>query len=236
MLVALMQAYCQSRSESLLISDADVVGGFLHIPLNSPVPMFLRLPKHLPHPLAGKLLEIHHALYGLHESNRLFSPEMSRVLTQDAGYVAGLAEPQQYSRVDAKHPSRKCIVSVTVDDLLIITNHPSMRDSLLTFLAARFGSLTVNLDTVLHTGVEFTRLSNGAVLLTQDKAIARAASVEGVSHYSPVCVPAAPDFFLPCFTGEEAVPVDSEAYASLTGKLVQFLKTRHDVCLLVSYL
>ena len=30
--VALMQAHCASRSEVLHISDADVVGGFLHIP------------------------------------------------------------------------------------------------------------------------------------------------------------------------------------------------------------
>ena len=33
----------------------------------------------------------------------------------------------------------------------------------------------------------------------------------------------------------EAAPVDTTVYASLTGKLVQFLKTRHDVRLLVSY-
>ena len=227
MSVALMQAYCHSTRDSLLISDADVVGGFLHIPLNSPVPMFLRLPKNLPHP---------HALYGLRESNRLFSLEMSRVLVRDAGFTAGLAEPQQYTRSDPAHPSRKCIVSVTVDDLLILTNHASLRDSLLKALTARFGSLTVNLRTSVHTGVEFTQLSNGAVLITQDLAIARAASVEGVSHYPRVAVPAASDFFLPFFSGAEAVPVDPESYASLTGKLVQFLKTRHDVRLLVSYL
>ena len=48
--IALMQAHTESRGEQLYISDADVVGGFLHIPLNSPVPMFLRLPVDLPHP------------------------------------------------------------------------------------------------------------------------------------------------------------------------------------------
>ena len=36
--------------------------------------------------------------------------------------------------------------------------------------------------------------------------------------------------------GVEAVPVDVAVYASLTGKLVHFLKTRHYFRLLVSYL
>ena len=71
--IAAMQAHCERRNEVLCISDADVVGGFLHIPLNSPVRMFLHFPRNMPHPLAGKYLEIHHAIYGLQESNRLFS-------------------------------------------------------------------------------------------------------------------------------------------------------------------
>ena len=56
--IAAMQAYCEQRGEPLYISDADGVGGFLHIPLNAPVRMFLHLPHALPHPLAGKYLEI----------------------------------------------------------------------------------------------------------------------------------------------------------------------------------
>ena len=32
------------------------------------------------------------------------------------------------------------------------------------------------------------------------------------------------------------IPVDSASYSSVTGKLVQFMKTRHDVRLFVSYL
>ena len=57
--------------------------------------MFVRLPKNLPHPLAGQLLEIHHALYGLCESNRLFSLEMTHVLVHNAGFTAGLAKRHQ---------------------------------------------------------------------------------------------------------------------------------------------
>ena len=68
------------------------------------------------------------------------------------------------------------MVNVTVDDLLILTDDPSMRDHLLAALTARFGQLTINLGTSVHAGVEFHRLSDGGVRLTQDNSIARAAS------------------------------------------------------------
>jgi len=52
----------------------------------------------------------------------------------------------------------------------------------------------------------------------------------------PVSVPADDQFFLPSYNGDEAAPVSSEMYSSVTGSLVHFLKTRADVRLLVSYL
>jgi hypothetical protein len=232
--VAAMQAHCKSRGEDLLISDADVVGGFLHIPLDSPVPMFLRLPNNLPHPLAGRLLEIHHAIYGLRESNRLFNIEMSRVIMEDAGFVVS-ADPQQFVAFESD-PGRRCVVSVTVDDLLILSNSVSLRQRLLDALQSRFGALTVNLSTSMHAGVEFSRTAEGGVRLSQNKAIARAASVVGVSHMPPVLVPARSDFFDVQFSEAEAASVPSDVYSSLTGKLVQFLKTRHEIRHLVSHL
>ena len=232
--IALMQAYCASRKETLYVTDADVVGGFLHIKLDSKVPMYLRLPPHLPHPLAGKYLQIHHAIYGLQESNRLFSLEMTRVIVSCAGYRAGQAEPQQFVRVAPA--GLKSIGNVTVDDVLILSNSTRLRDILLAALSVRFGPLTVNLESRMHTGIEMTRLSDDGILLTQDGAIARAASVVGVSLMPPIAVPADLEFFQTAFDAEEAVVVDSAIYSSLTGKLVQFLKTRSDVRLLVSYL
>jgi hypothetical protein len=206
-----MQAHCEHRNEVLCISDADVVGGFLHIPLNSPVRMFLHFPRNMPHPLAGKYLEIHHAIYGLQESNRLFSLEMTRVIVDVAGFVSNPAEPQQFMFSDVADVGRKCIVHVTVDDLLFLTNVPQYRGDLLAALTVRFGPLTVNLESVMHTGVEMTRLVNGGILLTQDKAIARAASVVGVSHLPPIDVPTGSTFFLPEYVRDEAVPVPSDS-------------------------
>jgi len=137
---------------------------------------------------------------------------------------------------DAKDAGRKCIVDVTVDDLLFVTNVPQYRDDLLAASTARIGPLTVNIVSVVHTEIEMTRLANGGILLTQDKAIARAASAVGVSHSPPIDVPTDSTFFLPEYVGDEAVPVPSDEYSSVTGRLVQFLKTHPDCLLFVSYL
>jgi len=234
--IAAMQAHCQSRGESFLVSDADVVGGFLHIPLHSPVPMYLLLPENLPHPLAGRYVLIHHAIYGLRESNRLFSLEMTRILTDVAGFVSTNGVSQLFVvKADVGDPGLKCVASVTVDDVLILTNSVALRQCLLDALTARFGPLTVNLESTVHTGVEFTRLSTGGVLLTQDRKFARAASVVGVAHLPSVQLPGDGALFS-ALLGEEAVPVDSTVYSSLMGKLVQFCKTRHEIRLAVSYL
>jgi hypothetical protein len=234
--LAAMQAHCELRHEPLIITDLDVVGGFLHIELNSPVPMFLRLPKNLPHPMAGRCVEILRAIYGLQESNRLFALEMARVITEDAGFVRTSVEAEQFVKFVGDDKDLKCIVSVTVDDNLAVANDQSLVDDLSKALTVRFGPLTTNVVSKVHTGLEFIRYDNGALLVTQDASIARAASVVGVSHLSPVSFPVHDDFFQPLDSGPECDLVDSTVYSSLTGMLVQFLKTRHDVRLFISYL
>ena len=165
-LIAAMQAHCEASHEAMIISDCDVVGGFLHIPLNSPVPMFLRLPPNLPHPLAGKLVRILGAVYGLRESNRLFGLEMSRVIVEDAGFACTAAERRCFVRIRPDDLGKKCIASVTVDDVLVVSNDQDLVDILFAALAARFGPLTQHAVSSLHTGLEITRHTNGAVSLT----------------------------------------------------------------------
>jgi len=94
-----------------------------------------------------------------------------------------------------------------------------MRQHFLDAFTARFGPLTVNLETVIHTVVEFFRLSSGGVLFTQDRAIARAASEVGVSHFPSVILPADEHLFASC-EGVECESLDSTKYSSLLGKLV----------------
>ena len=107
---------------------------------------------------------------------------MSRVIVEDA-------ERQCFVRIRPDDPGKKCIASVTVDDVLVVSKDQDLVDILFTALAARFGPLTQHAVSTLHTGLEITRHTNGAVSLTQDNAIARAASVVGVSHLSSVSLP-----------------------------------------------
>jgi hypothetical protein len=87
-----MQAHCELRNERLIINTSDVRGGFLHVKLDSSVPMFLKLPLHFPHKLAGKLILIEGAIYGLPESNNLFGGEMSATIVS-AGFKPTNVEP-----------------------------------------------------------------------------------------------------------------------------------------------
>ena len=205
--VAAMQAHCEKRQEDLIISDADVVGGFLHIPLNSPLLLYLKLLKNLPHPLARQFVRVLGAINGLQESSRLFAKEYSRTIVEDAGFKYASIEKQVFVKQMDGDPGKKCIVAVTVDDALIVSNCQKLVDELLAALSVRFGPLTINRECKLHTGLEFTRLLNGAILVTQDLAIARAASVVGVSHLPFVEVPVELDFFKTSAVPMLCVPV-----------------------------
>ena len=143
--IAAMQAHCASRSEVLMISDADVVGGLLQIPLKSIRPMYLLLLANLPHRLAGHYVLILHALYGLRESNQLFGAEMSRVLTDVAGSSPTHGDPQLFVKSHSHESGHRCIASLTVDDVLILNNDASLRQCLIDALTACIGPLTSNI-------------------------------------------------------------------------------------------
>ena len=179
-------------------------------------------------------MRILHALYGLRESNRLFSLEMASILIA-AGFLSTPSDPQLFYKFSPRDSGLRCYACVTIDDVLVLTNSPPMRDALFGALTARFGPSTIILVSTVHTGIEIKTLPNCGVLLTQDQAIARAASLVGVSKLPPVLLPYDSQFFS-SVVGAEALSIAPTVYSSLTGKLVQFLKTRHDVRLLVSYL
>ena len=235
LVLSAMEAHCSSRDEPLIISDGDVVGGFLHIDLDSPVPLYLCFPPDFPHPLAGKCVRILHAIYGLKRANQLFSAEFTRVV-ESVGFRQSIVEKQVYIRSDPLDPGLKCVAAITVDDALMVSNSQELVDILLAALTARFGKLTFNAVTSVHTGLEISQPPGGGVLVVQDRAIARAASLIGVLHMPGVHVPVMKTFFDPPVDPAECVPVNPTVYSSLLGKLVQFLKTRFDVKPFVSEL
>ena len=106
--LAVMQAHSQATGRKLNISSFDVVGAFLRIKRVSPIRMFLRLPKNLPHPDAGKYLDVFGCMYGLRSSNRLFMLEAAGVVTS-TGFVADPSSPCLYSKRDRYDPAALCM-------------------------------------------------------------------------------------------------------------------------------
>ena len=234
--LAMMQAHAESIGENLNLSLFDVIGGFLHIKRKSKIRLFLLISENLPHPLAGKYVEILGALYGLRESNRLFSDELKRVISS-AGFKACISSPMTFIASDPVASHRKCVISLHVDDGNILDTDPTLTDHVLAAIEKRFGPLTQqrNVASVVYAGYELSKQSNGAILSTQDGLIARAASEIGVSHLPSVDMPCQEDFFKPSVSVGDLKLVNPVIYQSLTGKLIQFLKTRDEVRPFVSH-
>jgi hypothetical protein len=234
--LAMMQAHAENVGSALNLSSFDVVGGFLHIKQTSPIRLFLLIPSNLPHPLAGLYVEIFGALYGLRESNKLFSDELQRVVLT-AGFSPCPSSSMTFVASDPDDSDLKCVVSLHVDDGLCLDTCSALADRLFVVLTERFGPLTAkrNVQSLVYAGYEISRLSNGAIISTQDGLIARAASDIGVVHLPPVDMPSQDDFFQCSVTVSDLQSVNAVVYQSLTGKMIQFLKTRDEIRPYVSH-
>jgi len=233
--LAAMQAHCQGLGDKMNMRDFDVVGGFLRVKRTSSIRLFLRLPSEMPHALAGKYVEILGAMYGLRESNRLFALEVCAVV-KSAGFKQSKVSLCTSVAFDPGDARKKCVVNTHVDDFRSLDNCPAIADRLQAALISRFGEITTHDQSVTFAGIQQLQHENGAVSLTQDRYVARTASAIGISHLSPVDVPIHADFFKPLELPADLKPVDVEAYASLTGHLVQMLKTRDEIRPFVSFL
>jgi len=235
---SMMQAHCESRGEKAEIRCFDVSGAFLRIKRTSTERLFLFIPPNFPHPLAGFYLEIFGALYGLRESNRLFQQEVQRVLKAGT-FTQSMTCPTTFFKRSDTDSGKLCIVSIHVDDFRPITNDPKLSSLLKDILTDRFVDVTesnVDHSSKSFSGVDYTVLPNGAISASQSRHIARIASLIGVSHLPPVDIPGSFDFFNSSVTESDCIPANVEQYMSLTGHLVQMLKTRDDVRPSVSHL
>ena len=231
--LSLMQAYCKGRGEIMQTADADIVGGFLRIKRDSSTRMFLQFPHNLPHPYAGLFVEVFGALYGLYESNRLFSEEVHRVLL-----AAGFRVDPKMSKTYVKElpNGEKIFVSVHVDDFRGMTNYRPFIDQLFAALVERFVEVTYNAPSVMYTGVELRQHSNGACEQLQSGYMERVAARVGIVHLDNVSTPCDHDIFKLSVSADDCVAVDTKRYCALTGYLIQMLKTRDEIRPFVSTL
>ena len=128
-----VDAVKNSTLVTLQISNFDLLSAFLQNRLPRSATggkqVVMKLQHNLPHPLAGKWVEVLGALYGLSWSNNIFWQNFDITMAKAQFYPIQIpSEPclstpidnHIYSRFDPEDPNKKMVVPVTVDDGLMV--------------------------------------------------------------------------------------------------------------------
>jgi hypothetical protein len=219
----------------LCMSDFDVPGAFLNIELDKtscPRPIVMRIQDDLPHPLAGKWVLIKKGVYGLKQSNNLFELDIRKQF-HAAGFLPLESDPCLYMKVNLLDPSKKCIVSMHVDDGQAIYNDRSLYDELISVLEKRYGALTHNAVTSSFLGQGIHRSDKGGVTLTMEGYISQLCQKFNILPEDKASSPSDKDLF----HDTSFMPaVDITLYQKIIGGLIYVLKNRSDVRKEVIYL
>jgi hypothetical protein len=236
MLAAYHAAAVQNKKvDSLVVSDFDINGAFLHEPLtpeNSPRQIVMILPDAIPHPLAGCWVELQRAVYGLKQSNAVFDAGLKATLAT-AGFLPTAADPRIFVKIHPTDSSLSCAVAMHVDDGLICSTHQPYHDELVTTLTTRYGPLSFNSDSTSNTGFALSRGADGSITISQEGYLRRMLHDLGADELPPTATPSLADLFK---APTDTTPVDPSHFRKVIGCLLYLLKTRHDIRKEVQYL
>jgi hypothetical protein len=218
--------------DDLGMSDFDVKGAFLHVPLDSKRQVIMKLPSDISHPLAGQWVEVLKSIYGLKQSNHSFDADLRKVILS-AGFVTTRdpciyvkTHSAAYVKANPDSHHHRCILSTHVDDGFGVYSHRPFWDDLLGALTERYGPLTTNDVTTSYTGIAFTRSPSGAITLSQRGYLLRLLGAIGMADVKPISTPSSPDFF---HVSPDNRPVDTKLFGRMVGVLIWALKTRFDI-------
>lgn len=244
MVIAAYYAYAvQSQTlDSLIHSDFDITGAFLQNRLPRSATggkqLVMKLPTSLPHPWAGRWVEVVGALYGLKQSNAIFQADLTRVLATinflpahapDLG-VHTAPDSSLYHCVDPTNPSLKCTLPMHVDDGQVISTSPALVVLLRSTLEQRYGPLTWNDVSTQHTGTTMTRHPSGAIAFDMSKHIQKTLTKLGMDKITPSLTPCSLDLFNADPTGPLAQPsLHPTLYQTMVGDLTYISRNRHDI-------
>jgi hypothetical protein len=221
--------------DELHMSDFDVPGAFLNIKLDkvsAPRQIIMRLPPDIPHPLAGKEVEVVGGLYGLKQSNHLFEQDIHPIFLS-CGFTPLPSDSKVYIKRHPTSPRLKCAISMHVDDGLGIYTHRPYYDEIIAALTNRYGPLTQNDICTSHTGISLITHPTGAVSTSMQKYITSMLHDIGMDHIPPASTPSDESLF---HAPTDTTPVTQKFYQRVIGCLIHCLKIRADIRKEVTYL
>ena len=202
----------------------------------------MRLPTKLPHPLAGKWVELLKSQYGLPWANGIHARELHATLA-NAGFtpahVPGHAhtpiDPYIYHCVDPDNPLLKSTICVTVDDIKGIGFHMPHFDLLLHTLQQRYGSeVTFDYNFKKYAGQQYHPQDDGGLTIDCSQFIQEMLQSFGISTIEGASTPTSSDFFHPT---DNPLPFDTVKYQKATGALTWIsTRGRPDITMAVNYL
>lgn len=229
--------------ELLFCADLDIAGAFLNADYTSTVGknLYMRLPKKLPgnsinnlHELAGKIVRLNKALYGLPEANMLFEIERNIVILSCDFYPTSV-DVSIFTKTDPENNLLRSHLYTTVDDIQTLSTCRRHWEELKEKLTVRFGELTINEISTQHAGVTHEAFANGSFRSTQSGYIKKFCEELGVNRLANPfsSVPSNTDLF---DDSTDTTPVKQRFYQKLIGTLIYCLLTRHDVRKEIIYL
>ena len=223
---------------SLTHSDFDVPGAFLNCRLPRSATggrqVVIKMPHNLPHPLAGKWMEVVGALYGIKQSNHIFELDFAATMAAANFYPPTMRDlpdstpldTSTYHYTNPADPSKKCTVIMHVDDGDLLATDPTIAANLKSTLEARYGPLTWNDTSSSFTGTHITRHPSGAVSLDLTDHIIKMLHKSGMDNVPGALTPSNPDLFLP---SKDTTPTNKVQYQRIVGDLTHISRVRHDI-------
>jgi len=221
----------------------DITGAFLQCPWTGGE-LYIRLPADIPQEvsymgqtnLAGRVVKVTKAWYGLKESNRIFSEDLKTTLAS-IDYAPTIMDSQVYLPTSRRHGDSAILMHV--DDGAFCYTHDKQAERLLNKLRSRYGhdlSVTYGtIDTPLnHAGHVFV-LREDHLEVNQLPHIQNCVEeILGTNHSSirSRLTPSSMDLFT---VDKTATPIDIERYRKRVGMLL-YLQTCFDITKEINYL
>ena len=236
------EAVKSGRLADLVHAGFDISGAFLQNRLPRSATggrqVLMWMPRNIPHPLAGKLVEVVGAIYGLPQSNKIFEDGLKIALAQIGFLPAHMpgthvtTAPDQcvFQLYDTDRPAVQATLVFHVDDCDALSFDTPTVTRLRTHLEKRYGPLAWTDVSPQFTGSMITHYSNGAVGFDMSKHINKLLKSSGADKLPAAFTPCDRTLFDP---SNDTTPADLTAYQRLVGALTFISRDRHDITKMV---